>query len=104
MNLQPLPGNGIAHGINDSWGYGVVKKTVVGMSKEQAAKWDSTGAVVALSPGVWSEAYGVNSSGQTVGTVVRSGLGHAGLWQNPAIGAGGRGAPNLTEYDEASPP
>ena len=83
--LKALPGTGVRYGINDSWGYGVYKKTVVGMSKEQAVTWNSGGAVTAISPGMWSAAYGVNSSSQIVGwgvTLSNNAWVQAFLWQS----------------------
>jgi hypothetical protein len=87
--LTPLPGSG-AHGTSYSWGFGVYKKTVVGLSKDQAVRWDSLGNInTVFLPGVWSQANGLNSRGQVVGVRVGpcgGGSGGCGwMWENGSL-------------------
>jgi probable HAF family extracellular repeat protein len=75
MSITDL-GDGYAYGINDAG-------QVVGQSNEDAFLWSSSGGMIDLGKlgGSSSQANGINSGGQIVGTTgTRSGVGRAFLW------------------------
>ena len=72
----------------DSWGLGVAKGTVVGLSANQAVKWDSAGIATTLvnAPYGYAQANGINSMGQIVGfTQQGSGSFLSWVWQNGSL-------------------